>query len=73
MADADGCPCEDGGEAGYGEEPVENGVLLLEVGEEGEEAEESGDDDGDEGAAAFVDVAENSGRLLEVCEGGEGS
>lgn len=73
VAEADGGPCEDGGEAGNGEEPVQHGALLFEIGEEGEEADECGDEDGYEGSATFVDVAEDLGRLSEVGEGGEGS
>lgn len=73
VAEANGRPCEDGGEAGDGEQPVEHARLLPEVGQEGKEAEEGGDEDGDEGPAASVDVAEDSGGLLEVGEGSEGS
>lgn len=73
VAEANGRPREDGGEAGDGEQPVEHARLLPEVGQEGKEAEEGGDEDGDEGPAASVDVAEDSGGLLEVGEGSEGS
>lgn len=57
VAEADGCPGEDCGEAGYGEQPLQDDALLFEVGEEGEDAQQRGDEDGYEGSAASVHVA----------------
>lgn len=73
VAGADGGPGEDGGEARDGEEPVQDGVFLFEIGQVGEEAECCGDEDGDEGASSLVDVAEDLGGLAKVGEGGESS
>lgn len=71
MADADGAPRNDGGQAGDGHEPVENSALLGEVGEEGDETKGTGDCNCNKRAAFAVDVAEDLRSLAEVCESGE--
>lgn len=73
VAEADGAPGEDGRKARYGQEPVEDRVLLLEVGEVGQQAESASHHDGNKGPSPLVDVAENLRGLAEIGEGGEGS
>ena len=78
VREADGEPCEDGGEGGEREKPVEG--VFLEVAvcacEEGEETEGGGKGDGDKRATLAVNVGKYTRCLVllrESCEGTRGT
>ena len=73
VAQADGGPVEDGGEARDGEHPVEGlrARVTARRDDVADEAKGGGEEDGDEGPARAVNVAEDFGRLAAVGERGE--
>jgi len=73
VAQADGGPVEDGGEARDGEHPVEGlrARVTARRDDVTDEAEGGGEEDGDEGPAGAVDVAEDFRRLAAVGKRGE--
>lgn len=73
VGETDGAPDEEVGEAGQGQEPVEDVVLVAGLADEGEEAEEELDDDAEDGAALEVDVGEELGGHAALGEGLHGA
>ena len=73
VAQADGGPVEDGGEARDGEHPVEGlrARVAARRDDVADEAKGGGEEDGDEGPARAVNVAEDFGRLAAVGKRGD--
>ena len=61
VSEADGAPCEEGGQTRKREEPVEDLTALGGEADEGDEAEGEGEGHGDPRAAVLVDLGEPLG------------